>query len=111
MKTRSSIIIFFVTIHFLVFPIKFKKPGGKLTQAGKWENICAEIAYSELSASEKKKKSSVKSETAANEEGTADNGKLFKVMIVIMVIWLGLAFYLFRLDKKITKLENDVNEL
>jgi CcmD family protein len=111
MKSKSAIIIFFVTIYFLAFPIKFQTPGGNLSQIGKWEYICSEIVYSGLYADEKKEKSSGKPETSVKEEGPAESGKLFKVMVVVMVIWLGLAFYLFRLDRKITKLENDINEL
>ncbi len=109
MKYRSAIIIFFVTIHFLAFPIKFQKPGEKLSHTGKWENICAGTAFSKLYADEKK--SSAQPETAVKEEESPEKGKLFKVMVVVMAIWLGLAFYLFRLDKKITRLEKDVNEL
>jgi CcmD family protein len=111
MKSRSVFIIFFVTIHFIAFPIKFQKPGGTPAQTGKWENILAMTAYPELYADEKTEKSSGTPETVVQEEKPAESGKLFKVMMVVMIIWLGLALYLFRLDKKITKLENDVNEL
>lgn len=33
------------------------------------------------------------------------SGKIYVVIAVLVIIFLGLAFYLFRLDRKITKLE------
>lgn len=46
------------------------------------------------------------------ESGAIDflrsTGKIYSVVAVITVIFLGIAFYLFRLDKKITKLEKEI---
>ena len=33
------------------------------------------------------------------------SGKIYVVIAVLVIVFLGLAFYLFRLDRKITKLE------
>lgn len=33
------------------------------------------------------------------------SGKIYVVIAVLVIIFMGLAFYLFRLDRKITKLE------
>ncbi len=38
-----------------------------------------------------------------------DNGKIFVVVGVISIVFIGLAVYLFSLDKKITKIEKDLN--
>lgn len=46
------------------------------------------------------------------ESGAIDflrsTGKIYSVVAVIAVIFLGIALYLFRLDKKITKLEKEI---
>ncbi|HWP81175.1 MAG TPA: CcmD family protein [Bacteroidota bacterium] len=31
--------------------------------------------------------------------------QLYVVLSIVLLVWVGIAFYLFRLDKKITKLE------
>ncbi len=36
-------------------------------------------------------------------------GKIYVVVAVIIVILLGLFYYLFRMDKNLTKLENQIN--
>lgn len=36
-----------------------------------------------------------------------DNGKIYVVIAVMLTILLGIALYLLRLDRKITKLENN----
>jgi CcmD family protein len=36
-------------------------------------------------------------------------GKIYSVVGVIAIIFVGLAFYLYRLDRKLTKLENQIN--
>jgi CcmD family protein len=38
------------------------------------------------------------------------DGVLYRVMAIVLVIWMGLALYLFRMDRKIVKLEKDLNE-
>jgi CcmD family protein len=38
-----------------------------------------------------------------------DNGKIFVVVGVISIVFIGLAAYLFSLDRKITKIEKDLN--
>ena len=46
------------------------------------------------------------------ESGTIDflrsTGKIYSVVAVIAVIFVGMVWYLFRLDKKITKLEKEI---
>lgn len=46
-----------------------------------------------------------------NNEQSNHGSPLIKVMLVILVIWIGLSLYLFRLDRKISKLEKEINEL
>ena len=36
-------------------------------------------------------------------------GKIYSVIAVIVVIILGIAFFLYRIDNKLTKLENRIN--
>jgi len=47
------------------------------------------------------------------ESGAVDflrsTGKIYSVIAVIAVILLGIGFYLYRLDNKLTKLENQIN--
>ena len=48
-----------------------------------------------------------------DDRGGAENGRdgvLYRVMAIVLVIWMGLALYLFRMDRKIVKLEKDLNE-
>jgi CcmD family protein len=37
-------------------------------------------------------------------------GKIYSVVVAVVLIFLGIAYYLWRLDKKLTKLENQINE-
>jgi len=37
-------------------------------------------------------------------------GKIYSVVAVIVAIFLGIAFYLYRIDRKLTKLENHIND-
>lgn len=48
-------------------------------------------------------------QNAANDNNDVmkSNGKIYVVMCVVIVIVLGLFFYLIRLDRKITKLEKE----
>ena len=34
-----------------------------------------------------------------------------EVMTVVLVIWIGIALFLFRLDRKLKKIEGEINEL
>lgn len=36
---------------------------------------------------------------------------IIKITMVIMVVWAGIALYLFALDRKIRKVEKDLDEL
>ena len=36
-------------------------------------------------------------------------GKIYSVIAVIVVIIIGIAFFLYRIDNKLTKLENQIN--
>ena len=52
---------------------------------------------------------SIKAQTQANDSIMADtmrgNGKIYVVIAIILVILSGLLFYVYSLDKKISKLE------
>ncbi len=39
-----------------------------------------------------------------------NSGKIYSVVAVVAVIFIGLAIYLFRLDAKLTKLEKRIND-
>jgi|GEM_PF-212902 len=45
------------------------------------------------------------------ETVSGSDGPVFKVMLVIMVVWVGIAAYLFSLDRKIRRVEKDLDEL
>jgi CcmD family protein len=52
---------------------------------------------------------------AQNNDNAVDammksNGKIYVVIAVVLVIFIGLFVYLFRLDKKITRLEKDIKQ-
>ncbi len=34
-----------------------------------------------------------------------------EVMTIVLIIWIGIALFLFRLDRKLKKIEEDINEL
>lgn len=34
-----------------------------------------------------------------------------EVMTVVLVIWIGIALFLYRLDRKLKKIEGEINEL
>ncbi len=36
-------------------------------------------------------------------------GKIYSVIAVIVVVLIGIAFFLYRIDNKLTKLENQIN--
>lgn len=45
------------------------------------------------------------------ETGSGTSGQVCKVMLVIMVVWAGIAAYLLSLDRKIRRVEKDLDEL
>jgi CcmD family protein len=52
--------------------------------------------------------------TIATSQGSSvdflrSTGKIYAVVAVIVVIFLGILYYLYRLDVKLTKLENQIN--
>jgi len=49
----------------------------------------------------------VQSEKAQPADTSTD---LYKVMFVILIVWIGLALFLFRLDRKIAGLEKELNK-
>ena len=42
--------------------------------------------------------------------GMRSSGKIYVVIAVLLIIFAGLVIYLMRLDKKITKLEKEINK-
>lgn len=49
----------------------------------------------------------------ANSESTdflRSTGKIYSVVVVISVIFIGIVIFLFRLDNKLTKLENQIKD-
>jgi len=38
------------------------------------------------------------------------NGKIYVVLAVVLIVFFGFIFYLIHLDKKISKLEKEINE-
>ncbi len=112
MKNKKAIlVIFLVTITAFVLPIsnEFRSNKGYKTALTR---SCLSVVYA-------KNKEAVKADQADQKEikkikgkdESENKGMLTKVMIVVMIIWFGLAFYLFRLDRKISKLEKEINEL
>jgi CcmD family protein len=47
---------------------------------------------------------------AGGDDFMRATGKIYVVVAVIVVIFLGLAFYLFRLDRKLTNLEHQIKD-
>jgi len=35
----------------------------------------------------------------------------YEVMTVVLVIWIGIALFLYRLDRKVSKIEGEIDEL
>ncbi len=48
--------------------------------------------------------------TSAFEQAMLTHDKLFVVLAVVLLIWLGITFFLFRTDRKIDALERTVAE-
>lgn len=50
---------------------------------------------------------------ASAESGAVDflrsTGKIYSVIAVIVVVLIGIGFFLYRIDNKLTKLENQIN--
>ncbi len=36
---------------------------------------------------------------------------MFKILLTIMIVWVGIALYLFTLDRKLRRLEREMDEL
>ena len=51
-----------------------------------------------------------KNVTSSPADNSDEENILMRVMYVILIIWAGLALYLFRIDRKIVKLEKVLNE-
>jgi CcmD family protein len=45
---------------------------------------------------------------ADKEQPTVDSWVLYRVMGVVLIIWVGLSLFLFRLDRRVTSLEKDL---
>ena len=45
---------------------------------------------------------------AQNQDFLRSTGKIYSVVAVILVIFAGIAIFLYRLDNKLTKLENQI---
>jgi len=66
------------------------------------------ISDMQLHAQTQKPDAPVQSEKARPADASAD---LYKVLCIILVVWIGLALFLFRLDRKISGLEKELNKL
>ena len=40
---------------------------------------------------------------------SADNNVLYTVMAVILIVWAGIAAYMFSLDRRLKKIEKEIN--
>lgn len=47
---------------------------------------------------------------STSEDFLRSTGKIYSVVAVIVTIFIGLAIYLWRIDKKLTKLENHIKD-
>ena len=47
---------------------------------------------------------------AGNGDFMRETGKIYVVVAVIVVIFIGIAFYLLRLDRKLTNLEHQIKD-
>jgi CcmD family protein len=47
--------------------------------------------------------------TPESGKGPDSSATLYQVMAVVLFIWFGLAFFLFRLDRRVAKLEKKLN--
>ncbi len=56
---------------------------------------------------QKPDKSAVQEKEARQDTSTT----LYQVMGIVLIIWAGLAFFLFRLDRKVARLEKNINIL
>ena len=44
------------------------------------------------------------------DQAMLDNDKLFVVLAVVLIIWLGIAWFIYRTDRRIGRLESTLNE-
>ncbi len=51
-----------------------------------------------------------KKPTDSDEDETGDNDMLIIVLAIILVIWIGISAYLFKIDRKLTRLEREIHE-
>ena len=47
---------------------------------------------------------------AETAEALRENGMIYVVVAVLLIIFLGIVFYLFRMDRKISKIENQLKK-
>jgi CcmD family protein len=50
-----------------------------------------------------------KTETVAMADKFREDGKIYVVVTVVLIIFLGMLFYIFTLEKKISKIEKEIN--
>jgi CcmD family protein len=51
----------------------------------------------------------VQSMNAQGADFLRSMGKIYSVVAVISIVFLGIAYYIYRIDSKLTKLENQIN--
>ena len=113
MKNKIVIItVFWVTFFSFVAPIKTLKIdiyqiSNNNIHIDKGPGIPVLYAQDKSKESNDKKNSSVEKKAGPAE----DKGMLIKVMLVVLVVWFGVAFFLFKIDRRISKLESELNEL
>ncbi|OHD63762.1 MAG: hypothetical protein A2176_14600 [Spirochaetes bacterium RBG_13_51_14] len=74
--------------------------------------VCAGNVISDARGNDPAPQQTGKSAPPEKEEPAADTSKtLYRVTGVVLVIWTGLAIFLFRLDRKVSKLEKEITNL
>ena len=89
----------------LMFPVRSFHKGSVIKSLG-FKSCCSDLYADE-------KITPVKSDTnenAINAENQVSDNTLYKVMGIILIIWIGLAVFLFLLDRKVSSLEKDLKD-
>ena len=103
MKINRYFLSAIVMLMIIIFPIRFLHKGS-IIKSSRIKICCTDLYADEKSAPIK----SDADEKAVKADHPGSDNTLYKVMGIILVIWIGLAVFLFMLDRKVSSLEKDL---
>jgi len=105
MKYRGIVFVLIISI-VIFFPLIGVNISNKAPSKNKHYFLSAEENIDK--ASEKDPQDKTVDKKKAQEKNNMRDDLLIKVMIIILIVWAGISVFLFRIDRRISRLEKDI---